>query len=276
MASDPASNDRATRLFAVVQQHLNESARRLPFEICQIVEEYSDADEIKAIFRLLATPRDTMAVIGFESYTQMHEMLPLRVSKLNHLNFLTRRNFPMHPLPNGKTFIFDTTETFVNEIMWDRYWNGTDVEPEKDPHFINWKAFRGFSHLHSVSLNGLNLQISMDDLAKLPSSIRVLDIGGNIWAEPSGHLDLNRMPKGLETFEAAGCQGINGSLKLMAPRCYLRTVVLTNNDLRGVEIGEWLIPPRLKRLYLELNPRCKIDLAQRVVLQHCYGMIIFI
>ena len=275
----PLPNDQATRLFIAAQQHLNECTQRLPLEICQIIEEYSDKNELKALFRLLTTPKDRIAVIGFESYQEMHKILPLRVSKVDYLKALTRKT--------GPGFVFDATETSVVEIhpLIDQFvlayldnqdWNGTHKDQHNYSNALNWNVFHVFSHLHTVSFNGLNLQISMDDLAKLPPSLRRLDIGGNVWTQASGDIDLNQMPIGLESFRATGCLGINGSLKLFAPRSNLRTVALMNNDLYDVEIRDWEIAPKLKQLFLELNTRLVVDVAQKYVLQACYGIKMFL
>lgn len=232
----------------------NATRLRIPDEVLGIIGGYSDYNEIKTLFRILKTSRDRKRVIGFDSYEEMHEVYPSRVGRISKVRYLTavHRGFSMEVDGwNNFAFIFDESKTFIEDICLDGFWNGTDFERDMNPVAINWDAFRGFKYLKYLSMQHLNLTLSMDDLSKLPNTVVSLKLNGNVWSEQSGDLDLNLLPRKLQHFSVDHCYGMNGFLSFTAPHSELRELSMIGVDIQDF-VNLYAPPPYLRQITLDL------------------------
>ena len=126
---------------------------------------------------------------------------------------------------------------------------------------IDWSAFSGLRNLLSFTLENRNvnaaqhyhvINVSMDDLAQLPSSLTDLRITGISWVNSAGNLDIGRLPRELIKFEASCCEGMDGTLNLAAPQqSKLREIHVNWNKFKNI-IGSKEYPPLLRKLNIEL------------------------
>ena len=245
-ADDPLKE---MRLFLLTQQ--NASTLGIPNDVLQIIGEYSDYNEIKTLFRILTTSEDRKRVIGFEYYQKMDKEYPSRISKMQYLRNVNRGFEVDVDGWSNFAFTFDATQTFIQEICLDSFWNGSEVKVEKNPATINWEAFQGFKQLRYLSLQELNLTVSIDDIAKLPDTLIGLKLSGNTWSYPSGDLNLNLLPQNLQHLWVDYCFGMDGLLRFTAPHSQLKEL-----SIIGVEIDDIIDlyppPPYLKQIWLSI------------------------
>ena len=126
---------------------------------------------------------------------------------------------------------------------------------------IDWSAFSGFRDLRSFALENKNgnirqarhaINVSMDDLAQLPSSLTDLQITGICWVNSAGNLDIGRLPRELIKFEASCCKEMDGELNLAAPQqSKLREIHVNWNKFKNI-IGSKEYPPLLRELSIAL------------------------
>ena len=126
---------------------------------------------------------------------------------------------------------------------------------------IDWSAFSGFTNLCSFALENKNgdirqarhaINVSMDDLVQLPSSLTDLRITGISWVNSAGNLDIGRLPRDLIKFEASCCKGMDGALNLAAPQqSKLREIHVDWNKFKHI-IGSKEYPPLLRELTMHL------------------------
>ena len=210
--NDPAIA-KVMRLFVMSQGRHRE--HRLPVEVQRIIGCFADYNDIETLFDILTSPQERKRIIGFESYDQMDRQYPSKRAKVAHLRSLRSRT----PYSSIRRFTVKGDGVSIAMIDWSAHCN-----QRRAPRDIVWSAMRRFRNLKLLYLNDIGISISMTQLAQLPPSLKVLDIGGNVWVEPNGDLDLNLLPLGLSDFSATFCQGMNGTLKLFAPRSTLETV----------------------------------------------------
>ena len=235
---DPIDDPRkVSALVMLAQQHVT-STLCIPLELQQVIHEYSDYNEIRILFQILTSLEDRKAVLGFESYEQMHQKYPRRSAKILYLNNL--RDDAVKFDGNG----------FVIDVDWTPYTSDhRGADSKSDPKSIHWNAINGLKHLRSLRLRRLALNVSIKDISGLPASLRTLNIAGCVWTEPSGDVDVSLFPPGLERLYGRDSKGMTGVLHLAAPHSNLTELILWNTDIQNVS-GVHTVPPLFHSLYL--------------------------
>ena len=225
----------------LAQQKQNIPKQQIPAELIEIIHQYSDYNEIRTLFHILTSPEDREKVFEFTSYVQMDRYLPSRADKVAHL----RRRLGRGKLHDANKITFDDQDVFIQKL-----WFVSDVSDRfaRAPNTFNWDAMGKLQHLEELMLGNLGTAISMEDIRKLPKSLKNLDILANMWTEPSGDVDLSLLPCGLEEFSATNCRGMNGILKFDAPNSNLVELLLRNTNLQPRLSSEANIPRSLKTL----------------------------
>ena len=237
MAALVDDSHRTFAWFMLPQQIQNIPKLRIPSELTEIIHQYSDCNDIRTLFQILTSPGDRRKVFGFTSYVQMHRYLPSRMAKVAHLKkglgirFWDLISGGTGSDPGGEPangVAFDHQDVFIQQL-W--FWN-TGGRNVRAPNVFNWDAMAKLTHLEELQLGYLGMSISMDDIQKLPKSLKKLNIMGNIWTAPSGDVHLGMLPRGLEEFSAFNCRGMNENLIFDAPHSNLYRLDLRETDLQ--------------------------------------------
>ena len=231
--------------FMLAQQRQNIPRQRIPAELTKIIHQYSDYNEIRTLFQILTSPEDREKVFGFTSYVQMHRYFPSRADKVAHLKTglgIHTAGYERHAANN---VIFGDDDVFIQKL-----WFVSDVCELFDyaPNVFNWDAICKLTQLEELKIIDVDMSISMDDIDKLPKSLKNLNIMGNLWTAQSGDVDLSMLPPGLEQFAAFDCQGMNGNLKFDAPDSNLVKLDLRRTNLQPRLNSDANIPRSLKIL----------------------------
>ena len=236
--------------FMLAHQRHNIPKLRIPAELYEIIHQYFDYNDIRTLFQIRTSPQDRQTVFGFTSYVKMHRYLPSRAAKVTHLKDLKgdwvigwNLDSDAESDTDGETdpangVKFDDQDVFIRKL-W--FWN-------RGPNSVlNWEVIAKLTHLKELRIGYLDMSISMEDIRKLPQSLKVLDIRGNIWTTAAGDVDLSLLPRGLEKFVADNCQGMHGILEFDAPESNLTELSLRECNLQPRLRSETNIPPSLKR-----------------------------
>ena len=258
--------------FMLAQQRHNNPKLRIPVELTKIIHQYSDYNEIRTLFQILTSPKDRKEILGFTSYVQMHLYLPSRADKIAHLKKgLKTRLLPSleyDPESDNESDSEDVWQDHVNTIGFgdqDVFIHRLGFQsnlPNGSAISFNWDALTQLTQLEELTITNLDMSISMDDIRKLPKSLRVLSIRGNVWSDPSGDVDLGLLPLGLEVFEADSCRGMNGILGLNAPYSNLVKLDLRDTALQPRLCSEADLPRSLEEFGappgFEYSAICKV------------------
>ena len=242
--SEPVDDShRVCARFMLAQQKQNKPKLQIPAELIEIIHQYSDYNEIRTLFQIMTSPEDRQKVFGFTSYVQMHRYLPSTADKVAYLKKGLGEGTLHGVFGKANKITFDDQNVFIQKLWFVSDASGRSARASD---VFNWDAIGELQHLEELMLGNLGMSISMDDIQKLPKSLKNLDIRGNIWTTPSGDVDLSLLPRGLEEFSAVACQGMSGFLKFNAPDSNLVQLLLRFTTLQPQLCSEANIPRSLK------------------------------
>lgn len=221
---------------------------QIPNVLHRIIHEYSDHNEIRILFRIFMAREDRAAILGFMSYEEMHQEFPTTTGKMMHLQVLRQGGdlFRGQPYLLSSKITFDQQRHFITGISI-RQTNGAKRFEDK----FNWGAVADLRHLEVLRLKELGMYVSMRDIRRMPTSLKVLEICGNIWTGEHGVVDLSLLPPALREFNAIGCSGMYDVLKLDAPNSCLELVAVKLTDLVVQLLSEMNVPPKLRWLIID-------------------------
>lgn len=256
LPTDPVDDSQSIlKLVLMAQQRLSPTLR-IPSVLCKEIHEYSDHNEIRTLFQMFTSPEDRLEVFGFASYEALHRVKQTKAAKAEYLQKWGIHQ-SMHRSRScwGKmimTVIFDDEDQFITDITMGICGFGTGVfdAVKKKKLIFNWDALADLVHLKELILSGLELVVSMDDIQKLPDSLRRLEINHNHWTTASGDVDLSLLPSGLINFSANSCRGMNGTLKLDAQHSSLTNLQVRETELKMQLNLEETLPSSLKTIGL--------------------------
>ena len=239
---NPIGNPKRSLALVMMAQRNIPSRMRIPEELHRIIRQYLDYDEIWTLFQMFTSPKDKTAVFGFESYEAMKRYLPTRAGQVAFLkSSRTRLESDYH-----LRVFFVQRDVYINKIVITPH---PGIRPEGRRTF-NWNAVAQLAHLEYLDVEALNINVSMDNIRKLPDTLRELYIERNHWTTASGDVDLSLLPRGLREFVASHCQGMNGVLKLDAPYSKLRRVDMAGTDVHTQINPSTRLPPLLMGIHL--------------------------
>ena len=243
--------DDPQRFFGLVmlaQQRSEFRQLRIPGEVYEIIHQYFDYNDIRTLFQMFTSPENAK-VFGFVSYEAMHWIKPLRGDKVEYLKSLSAKRLDeiFHSVLHK--IVFDEDDVYIKEISIPSKRSRRCLVTRQRTAF-NWKAVAKFARLRFLRVGGLKIDISMDDIQKLPESLEHLSIYGNNWISKSGDVDLNLLPRGLGVFDADGCQGMNGALLLHAPDSQLVELRMSNTGVDPKTNSDTVLPRSLSIAYL--------------------------
>lgn len=238
---------RSSALLMMAQQNMPEELV-IPTDLQQEILQYSDYNEIRSLFKLFTSSDDRSGALGYEHYEQIHHRYPARADKLKYLKRLGKRR-PILEIGDSlnPTITFDAQNKFIEGISISKHYF------DESPHAINWDAVASLKHLEVLQLNHMKITVSMEDIRKLPDSVKVLEIRGNSWTNTTGNVDLRLLPQGVKVFAADHCKGMNGSLKMHAPSSNLEHLSVGNTDLCLHVEWNTEVPPSLQSLVRPRN-----------------------
>ena len=250
LATDPIDDPQRVAALVMMAQRRISRHLRIPEELQRLIHEYSDHNEIRALFRMLPSTRDRMEAFGFESYEAMHLRYPTKKDKVNYFNEVKAQILKgMKERPQiVVSLVFDREDNFIQNI-----WMGQQRSHFNNPVKLdfNWDAVAELAFLEVVCVNGLNINLSMEDIQKLPASVKQLQINDNHWTTANGDVDLDLLPRQVKVFSANGCQGMTGALKLHAPCSNLVALRVRDTDLY-LHIGRNTQLPRFLGMIVDL------------------------
>lgn len=250
--TDPMEDSKRVTMLVLLAQRtgkLGDPRLRLPDVLHRVIHEYHDHNEIRALFQMFTSPVDRKAAFGFESYKAMGRRYPTRAGKVAFL----KKMIIMGCGPMGKTELvteiqFDQSDSFIRNI----YISKSLIFDPDCRYSLNWNAVAEIAHLQVLRLNKLGINVSLDDIKKLPDSLKTLEIMDSLWTTVPGDLDLSLLPAGLTRFNAAGCQGMNGTLKLDV-RTDLVDLIVKDTDLHLRLDSTSVLPPSLNMMHTPRN-----------------------
>lgn len=223
---DPECPERHSAFLLWIDQRKEiQLGQELRQEIYQYLPEY---DAIPILFQMFTSPELNKEFLGFESYDALHQRFPTSAKKVRYLKSLWMRRALDIKFDEDASFtkiVFDENDLYIKEITIRRF------HQECRPRTFNWDAVAQLKHLQIFSVSKLNIDVSMNDIQRLSSSLKSLDITGSHWTTPDGLVDVSFLPSGLENFKARDCEGMNGVLNYKAP----------NSNLKSMDTGSVLI-----------------------------------
>ena len=241
---DPIDDSqRVSALVMMAQQRIPQNLR-IPDELHEIIHQYSDHHEIRTLFHTLNSPVDRVKVFGFQGYEAMHKRYRTKAWKVAYLS-AWERECSFNSLGIFTKIQFDPHDVCIHTYS---IWVYKNLAVPVNQNGFNWDAVAELTNLKELSLMKLDIAISMDDIQKVPGSLRELGIRKNIWTTISGDVDVGLLPRGLQRFNAICCRGMNGTLKLDAPDSNLRFLGFTGTDLRLQIESSSKLPPSLKAI----------------------------
>lgn len=255
LVTDPIDDPKRVSALTLMAQQNLEKRLQLSQELIRIIHHYSAYNGIQALFQMFPSHKDRESILGFKSYDLMHQRYPTKPAKVSYLMELSHCQAQGECTQIDTRIMFDQKDFFIEylqirriagKVPKDTYLNGT-------PMAFNWDAVADLAYLEVLELDGLNIEISMDDLQKLPDSVRSIGIFDNVWTTKSGDVDLGLLPRGLEVFAASGCRGMNGTLKFDAPHSKLVEVAVKKANLHLHVDSTTQLPPSLKYVHAPRN-----------------------
>lgn len=236
---------RASAFIMMAQQYIPKL--RIDEELHQIIVEFSGHNEIRALFRMFTTSQDTMNAFGFPTYEAMHQQYPMREDKVQYLTDFKHRWDGITGMLKT-TIIFGLRGRFIREIRIRKI-----IWFDEHQCAFNWDAITEFVHLAVLELAYLKISVSFENIERLPTSLRVLNLDGNVGTSSMSDGSLHALPVGLRRFSMDNCNDMNWVLQLDAPHSNLKILKLWATNIRLHVHGEDELPRMLKFASLPVN-----------------------